>query len=432
METRFDDLGLSATVLKAIADAGYSHPTPIQAKSIPPILMGRDLLGLAQTGTGKTASFVLPMIDILAQKRARARMPRSLILSPTRELATQIAENFEAYSRYQALKMALLIGGTSVRDQENELTKGVDVLIATPGRLLDLFERGAMMLTDVQIFVVDEADRMLDMGFIPDIERIAGLLNQGRKRPQTLFFSATMPSEIGRLADTFLDNPKEVQVAPPATTATTVEQQLVRLPSARQKRKVLQSILSTTEGQALLFCNRKRDIGELVRALKSFDAAPLHGDLPQSQRTETLDAFRDGAIRILVCSDVAARGIDVQDLPLVINVDVPVHADDYVHRIGRTGRAGKAGRAITLAGASDEKALLALEAHIGQKIPPYELNLDLGKTAVSTNPEATASYKFARWPVDETLEARAAKVFEAHVPGFLLMPAAQPRNSGAA
>ncbi len=366
----FSDLGLSAEVLRAVTDAGYETPTPIQQKAIPYVLMGRDVLGCAQTGTGKTASFTLPMIDILAQGRARARMPRSLILEPTRELAAQVAENFDIYGKYNKLTKALLIGGVSYDDQEKLLDRGVDVLIATPGRLLDHFERGRILLNDVNILVIDEADRMLDMGFIPDVERIVSLLP---KKRQTLFFSATMPPEIKRLADAFLSEPKEISVAPPASPAALVTQGLAMVPgSDYAKREALRALIrAETVKNALIFCNRKRDVDTLYKSLKKhgFSAGSLHGDMDQSTRTETLDAFKRGDMSLLVCSDVAARGLDIDDLSHVFNFDVPIHAEDYVHRIGRTGRAGRSGRAFTLATGEDRKYVDAIERLIGKQIP---------------------------------------------------------------
>lgn len=363
----FKDLGLSENILKAIEDCGYSTPTPIQQQSVPIILMGRDVVGIAQTGTGKTASFTLPMIEILAGGRAKARMPRSLILSPTRELAAQIAENFDTYGRYCKLSKALLTGGTSMEEQIKLLDRGVDVLIATPGRLLDLFERGRILMSDIKILVIDEADRMLDMGFIPDIERIVGLLSPIR---QTLLFSATMQPEIRKLTQKFQSNPKEISVAPAASTAATVEQFLVHT-SQRQKQSILEQIIRDEKVQnAFIFCNRKRDIDGLVRYLsgKGFSARGMHGDMVQKARTDTLEAFKEGQITLLVCSDVAARGLDVQGLSHVFNYDVPFNADDYVHRIGRTGRAGMAGRAWMLATPDEEKALMAIETLIKTKI----------------------------------------------------------------
>jgi superfamily II DNA/RNA helicase len=371
-ETSFKDLGLSDEILRAVEEAGYASPTPIQAQAIPYVLMNRDIMGGAQTGTGKTASFTLPMIDILAQGRARARMPRSLILEPTRELAAQVAEQFDIYGKYQKLSKALLIGGVSFDDQNKLLDRGVDVLIATPGRLMDHFERGGVLLSDVKLLVIDEADRMLDMGFIPDVEKIVSLMPKIR---QTLMFSATMPPVIRRLADQFLMNPKEVTVSPPASTAETVSQSLVVV-DHKEKRNALRSLLKSEDVKnALIFCNRKRDVSTVQQSLKQhgFEAGALHGDMDQFQRTDTLEAFKKGEIRLLVCSDVAARGLDIEAMSHVFNFDVPINADDYVHRIGRTGRAGRSGRAIMLA-APDEKRYLDMIIKLtGLEIPHLEL-----------------------------------------------------------
>ena len=368
----FESLGLSEPVLKAVADAGYSTPTPIQAQAIPIVLMGRDVLGTAQTGTGKTAGFTLPLIDILAGGRARARMPRALILEPTRELADQVAQSFDKYGKNSPLSMALLIGGVNYTEQEKLLDRGVDVLIATPGRLIDHFERGKVMLTGVQIFVIDEADRMLDMGFMPDIERIGKMLPPLR---QTLFFSATMAPEMRRLADKFLSNPKEIEVARQATTAESIAQFQIQV-SHRLKREALRTLLRSEDVKnAIIFCNRKRDVDILAKSLirHGFDAAALHGDMDQSVRTATLEKFKKGEIGILVASDVAARGLDVQGLTHVFNFDVPTHPEDYVHRIGRTGRAGMNGRAFTLVAGEDGKYLQQITRLIQRDIPVMEL-----------------------------------------------------------
>ena len=382
--TKFSDLNLNPKVLKAVEEAGYETPTPIQADAIPSALEGRDVLGIAQTGTGKTAGFTLPMLSLLARGRARARMPRSLVLCPTRELATQVAENFDTYSKYLKLTKALLIGGVSFKEQDKLIDKGVDVLIATPGRLLDHFERGKLLLTGVQIMVVDEADRMLDMGFIPDIERIFSLTPFTR---QTLFFSATMAPEIERITNTFLQAPVRVEVARQATASETIEQGVVMFkPSRRdreasEKRKLLRAMIDN-EGErltnAIIFCNRKTDVDIVSKSLKKdgYDAAPIHGDLEQSQRTRTLDGFRAGDLRFLVASDVAARGLDVPAVSHVINFDVPSHAEDYVHRIGRTGRAGREGKAITLSAPRDEKNLDAIETLLQKQIPRLDNPLD--------------------------------------------------------
>ena len=365
----FSDLGLSDELSRAVADLGYTSPTPIQEKSIPIVLMGRDILGSAQTGTGKTASFTLPMIDILASGRAKARLPRSLILAPTRELAAQVADSFEKFSSYHKLSMALLIGGVSFTEQNAALSKGVDVLIATPGRLLDHFERGKVLLNDVKILVIDEADRMLDMGFIPDVERIAGLLPRMR---QTLFFSATLSDDIQKLGAKFVMNPKVIEVAPPAATADTVAQHLIWT-DVKKKRQILRDILRhEAVKNAVIFCNRKRDIAELIKSLTrhGFSAVALHGDMTQSARLEALQRFKDGEVPLMIASDVAARGLDIAGLSHVFNFDVPSHAEDYVHRIGRTGRAGKSGRAFTIAASKDDiKYIGFIEKLISKPIP---------------------------------------------------------------
>ena len=394
----FSDFGLSDQVLRAVGDAGYTVPTPVQEQAIPYILMGRDIMACAQTGTGKTASFTLPMIDILEAGRSKARMPRSLILEPTRELAAQVAEDFEDYGKYNKLVKGVIVGGESLADQLRAIERGVDVLIATPGRLLDVFERGGVLLADVKILVIDEADRMLDMGFIPDVERIVSLLPRIR---QTLLLSATMPSEIRRLADAFLIHPKTITVTPSATPAETVEQGLLMVrtdtaktktrPSPRgghlsgqsghkEKRAALRALLTReVVTSALIFCNRKRDVGVLYRSLvrHGFDAAQLHGDMAQPARTATLKRFKNGDVRLLVCSDVAARGLDIEGMSHVFNFDVPTHAEHYVHRIGRTGRAGRAGRAFTIATPEDAKYLSAITALIGRPIPPVSVEGEL-------------------------------------------------------
>jgi len=367
----FSHLGLSDKVIGAIGDAGYKTPTPIQEQAIPVVLARRDVLGIAQTGTGKTGAFVLPMLTMLEQGRARARMPRTLILEPTRELAAQVVEQFEKYGKNHKLNVALIIGGVSFGDQDSKLLRGVDVLIATPGRLLDHSERGRLLLSGVELLVIDEADRMLDMGFIPDIERIGKLVPFTR---QTLFFTATMPPEIQRIADTFLHNPVRVEVSRPATTASTITQLLVATGREDfEKRETLRRVINSQENfkNAIIFCNRKREVATLHRSLvrHKFNAVALHGDLDQSARTAALDAFRSGEAKLLIASDVAARGLDIPDVSHVFNFDVPHHPDDYVHRIGRTGRAGKSGTAITIVAPIDQKSLAAIEKLTGQTIP---------------------------------------------------------------
>ncbi|EJW11229.1 ATP-dependent RNA helicase [Rhodovulum sp. PH10] len=366
----FDQLGLSEKVLAAVKSAGYTSPTPIQEQAIPHVLARRDVLGIAQTGTGKTAAFVLPMLTRLEQGRARARMPRTLILEPTRELAAQVEESFQQLGVNHKLNVALLIGGVSFGNQDMKLTRGVDVLIATPGRLLDHTERGGLLLTGVELLVIDEADRMLDMGFIPDIERICKLVPFTR---QTLFFTATMPAEIRRITEQFLHNPVKVEVARPATTVDAITQSLVKCGrEAHDKREVLRKLIRSAEGlkNAIVFCNRKRDVATLYRSLlrHKFSAVALHGDMDQSSRMAALDQFRKGEVAILVASDVAARGLDIPDVSHVFNFDVPHHPDDYVHRIGRTGRAGRTGTAISIVSPSDQKAIGAIEKLIGRTI----------------------------------------------------------------
>jgi len=372
---KFDELGLSVEVLRAVADAGYETPTPIQEQAVPYVFMGRDVLGCAQTGTGKTASFTLPMIDILAAGRAKARMPRSLIITPTRELATQISANFETYGKYHSLTMALLIGGVSFVEQIAKLDRGVDVLIATPGRLLDHFERGRILLNDIKILVIDEADRMTDMGFMPDVERIVGLLPKMR---QTLFFSATLPPSIQQVAGKFLSNPKQITVTPETSTAETVTQHLVKVDGIPAvKRDALRRLIRGEDiTNALVFCNRKKDVDILLKSLRrhDFNAAALHGDMSQPVRQETLEAFRDDKITILVASDVAARGLDLPRVSHVFCFDVPTHAEDYVHRIGRTGRAGRKGRSFMIATPEESRYLAAVISFIKTEIPVMELS----------------------------------------------------------
>ncbi|SLN58499.1 DEAD/DEAH box helicase [Pseudooctadecabacter jejudonensis] len=399
--TKFSDLNLDKKVLKAVEETGYVTPTPIQAGAIPPALEGRDVLGIAQTGTGKTASFTLPMISLLKRGRARARMPRSLVLAPTRELAAQVAENFDAYAKHTKLTKALLIGGVSFKEQDALIDRGVDVLIATPGRLLDHFERGKLILSDVKIMVVDEADRMLDMGFIPDIERIFGLTPFTR---QTLFFSATMAPEIERITNTFLSNPEKIEVARAATTSENIKQGVVMFKASRkdregsEKRRVLRQLIESEGDECrngIIFCNRKVDVDIVAKSMKKYglDASPIHGDLDQSHRMRTLDGFRDGSIRFLVASDVAARGLDIPNVSHVFNYDVPSHAEDYVHRIGRTGRAGKKGTAIMICVPRDEKNFDDIERLVEMQIPRIDAPGQPAKTEEAPKADEAAADK---------------------------------------
>ena len=449
----FSHLGLSDKVLAAIEAAGYKTPTPIQDQAIPHVMQRRDVLGIAQTGTGKTAAFVLPMLTMLEQGRARARMPRTLILEPTRELAAQVAEQFEKYGKNHKLNVALIIGGVSFDNQDAKLIRGVDVLIATPGRLLDHSERGRLLLSGVELLVIDEADRMLDMGFIPDIERIGKLVPFTR---QTLFFTATMPPEIQRIADTFLHNPVRVEVSKPATAAITINQLLVKTGrEPAEKRETLRQLIRSAENfkNAIIFCNRKREVAQLHRSLQrhKFSAVALHGDLDQSARTAALDAFRRGEAKLLVASDVAARGLDIPAVSHIFNFDVPHHPDDYVHRIGRTGRAGLKGTAITIVAPIDGKAVGAIERLIGQPIAwmgepaaPAEggeaeprrsgqRNQNRGKSSQSSQSGKSASRERERRPARQPVRAgdaprpRPARepqddADRSHLPAFLLRP----------
>jgi superfamily II DNA/RNA helicase len=446
----FSHLGLSEKVLSAVAATGYITPTPIQDQAIPHVLARRDVLGIAQTGTGKTAAFTLPMLTMLEQGRARARMPRTLILEPTRELAAQVEESFVKYGANHKLNVALIIGGVSFDEQDNKLMRGVDVLIATPGRLLDHFERGRLLLSGVELLVIDEADRMLDMGFIPDIERICKLVPFTR---QTLFFTATMPAEIRRITEQFLSNPVRVEVARPATTVATTTQLLAKSGrESHEKRDTLRGLIRSAEGlkNAIIFCNRKRDVATLYRSLlrHGFSVLALHGDMDQSARTAALEQFRKNEVTLLVASDVAARGLDIPDVSHIYNFDVPYHADDYVHRIGRTGRAGRTGTAITIvAGANDVKAVAAIEKLIGRTIPYMDRPAEAASEATepAPAPRQTERHPHARQArpkrrdqpqrsaasvtrIDDARTRRAPKraVVEdadtSHLPAFLLRP----------
>jgi superfamily II DNA/RNA helicase len=364
----FTDLGLGDLLLKALDEVGYKHPTPIQEQAIPYVLMGRDVIGVAQTGTGKTASFTLPLLEILKTGKAKSRMPRALILAPTRELAAQIQENLKQYSQKTNITSTLLVGGEAMNEQAAQLQRGVDIVIATPGRFMDQFGRGGMILTDTKFFIIDEADRMLDMGFIPDIEKIVGFLPKIR---QTLMFTATMGPEIRKLADKFLSNPKEITVARSSSTATTISQFVYETTPKQKAADILAIISELKPTSMLVFCNRKTDVEKVKTALnkKGLNAEGLHGDMAQSQRYASLDRFKAGESKIIICSDIAARGLDIDDVSHVLNYDVPRHAEDYVHRIGRTGRAGKSGFALTFITAEDEKGYDAITKLIEQKIP---------------------------------------------------------------
>ncbi len=429
----FADIGLSDELLRAVTEAGYDTPTPIQEQAIPSVLMMRDIIGIAQTGTGKTASFVLPMIDILAQGRARARMPRSLILEPTRELAAQVAENFEKYGKYHKLSMALLIGGVQMGDQIKALEKGVDVLIATPGRLMDLFERGKILLNGCEMLVIDEADRMLDMGFIPDIEFICTKLPTTR---QTLLFSATMPPPIKKLSDKFLNNPKSIEVARPASANINIEQFAVDVAPLKKRELLRELIRKEDVSTAIIFCNRKTTVRELNKSLQKhgFASGEIHGDIDQSTRLKELDAFKSGKINLLVASDVAARGLDVKGVSHVFNFDAPWHPDDYVHRIGRTGRAGAKGRAFTFVTKADAEAIDSIEKLIGTKITRYETLKSAMKAGNADKPVRAPKHEKSAKPISDKKPEKTSKSIDANfeqldsdsgwngpMPGFLNM-----------
>jgi superfamily II DNA/RNA helicase len=406
----FSSLGLSSKVTDAVSAAGYTRPTEIQAQAIPHLLEKKDLIGIAQTGTGKTASFVLPMLTLLENGRARARMPRTLILEPTRELAAQVSENFEKYGKNHRLTMALIIGGVSFEDQNKKLDRGVDVLIATPGRLLDQIERGKIMLNGVEILVIDEADRMLDMGFIDDIEKI---VNRLPPRRQTMLFSATMDAQIEKLTKKFLQNPVHVQVSRAASTADTIDQKLVKVSSKPEdKRAALRDRIRAAEGltNAIIFCNRKRDVATLARSLErhGFSAGALHGDMDQKSRMETLDAFKGNRLTLLVASDVAARGLDIPAVSHVFNFDVPVHAEDYVHRIGRTGRAGRLGVAYTLVSPADSKHLDAILKLIQKPIEWLDAPAAQSRPEPAAESDGTASEGRKKRPSRRRIKGAAA------------------------
>lgn len=385
-KTTFTDLGLNTNLLKALGDVGYTHPTPIQEEAIPYVLMGRDVMGIAQTGTGKTASFTLPMLEIMGTSKAKPRMPRALVLAPTRELAAQILENLQGYCKYTNITATIAVGGDSMPAQTTALQKGVDILIATPGRLLDHLQRSGLILTDVKFFVIDEADRMLDMGFIPDIEKIAKMLPKIR---QTLMFTATMPPAIRKLAAQFLQNPKEVAVSRQSSTVDNIKQELCRTSSRDKPEKLYSLLKSINPPMALVFCNRKMDVDKVKQHLlrRNLSVVAMHGDMVQAKRYESLDQFKSGQAKIIVCSDVAARGIDIDDISHVFNYDVPNNAEDYVHRIGRTGRAGKSGHAITLVSEHDDKLLDAVKKLI-QKDIPWMASADKPAPKTEARPQA--------------------------------------------
>lgn len=419
----FEKLGLTAKTLQAIAEAGYESPTPIQEKAVPPLLEGRDVIALAQTGSGKTASFIWPLLEHLSRGRAKARMPRSLIVEPTRELAAQVAEDFATYGKYFNFTVAVLIGGESFVEQEKKLTKGVDVLIATPGRLLDLYDRGKILLNDVKMFVIDEADRMLDMGFIPDIERTASLLPPH----QTALFSATMAPPIHALTEKFLKNPEKITIEPSVKTGENIEQYIVHV-IEKNKIKTLETIIKEQKlAQAIVFCNRKREVDAVFKDMQKngFKVGAFHGDLSQSSRNKTLKEFKEGEIDFLIASDVAARGIDIEDLPAVVNFHVPGSSEDYVHRIGRTGRAGKVGKAFTLVSPLEEKKIKLISKELNKTIDEYKVTVE-EKAVKKMAPAPAKAPVPEKQPVREKkshppkdLPQEAVTGFGDHIPAFM-------------
>ena len=370
---KFKDLGLCEEILSAINNIGYKEPTEIQKKAIPNILVGRDLLGCAQTGTGKTGSFIIPLIEILNSGKSKSRMPRSLVLAPTRELAMQVSEEFNKINQFLNLQMALLIGGTSFAEQETKLSKGVDVLIATPGRLLDHITRGKVIIKDIKLLVIDEADRMLDMGFIPDIIKINKLLPKIR---QTLFFSATLSNEIRNVGKDLLINPKEIRINPYSSISENIDSTFIRTNSKNKMSDLKKLLYIDRITSAVIFCNKKTDIDKVSKFLKkhNYNTVSLHGDMDQNLRIKSLEKFKDKSAEMLIASDVAARGIDIDGLSHVFNYDVPKNPEDYVHRIGRTGRAGKRGKAYTLFDDYDNKTIISIEKLIKKKI--YKTTFD--------------------------------------------------------
>lgn len=370
---KFTDLPLVAPLQMALKDAGYETPTPIQREAIPVILEGHDLLGVAQTGTGKTAAFCLPILQILAKNHIRRepKCPRTLILTPTRELAIQIHQNLVTYSRHLKLKHAVIFGGVGQGNQVRDLAGGVDVLVATPGRLMDLFQQKYLRLDKIEIFVLDEADRMLDMGFIQDIKRILPLLP---KKRHNLFFSATMPSEVQRLASGILTTPQKVEVTPPATTAEKIDQTVMFVDKSKKLDLLLHLLKDRTLSRVLVFMQMKHGANRIVEKLlkQGVNAAGIHGDKSQGARQRALEEFRSGKVRVLVATDIAARGLDIDGISHVINFELPHLPDSYVHRIGRTARAGAEGKSIAFCTAEEKSFLFAIEKNTRQKIAVVE------------------------------------------------------------
>ncbi|WP_407695615.1 DEAD/DEAH box helicase [Shewanella psychropiezotolerans] len=369
----FTSLGLSAPILKAVANKGYETPSPIQAQAIPAVLEGKDVMAAAQTGTGKTAGFTLPLLELLSRgNRAQAKKVRALVLTPTRELAAQVAESVETYGKYLPLKSAVIFGGVGIGPQISKLGKGVDILVATPGRLLDLYNQGAVNFNQLEVLILDEADRMLDMGFIHDIKKILRVLPAKR---QNLMFSATFSDDIRKLAKGLVNNPVEISVTPRNATAKSVEQYIYQVDQKQKTAALIHLIKQNDWQQVLVFSRTKHGANRIAKNLEAKDltAAAIHGNKSQGARTKALANFKSGAVRVLVATDIAARGIDIDQLPNVVNFDLPNVPEDYVHRIGRTGRAGASGQAVSLVSADESKLLRDIERLIKQNIPRKEV-----------------------------------------------------------
>jgi superfamily II DNA/RNA helicase len=416
----FEKLPLTETILSGIRDLGFTTPTPIQSQVIPLVLKGHDVCALAQTGSGKTASYTIPILDKLAHQRRRMRLARCLVLVPTRELAQQVADSFDKMGKYyKGISYVVVIGGASPLQQEKLMKKGIDVIIATPGRLLDHFERGNAIFHDISTVVIDEADRMLDMGFVPDIEQLMSYIK--RDRCQTLCFSATMPAPIQRLVNNLLKEAKLVKIDFETKPAVTIEQCIIHGAGRdRSKRAALRALIEKEKIEsAIIFCNRKIDVGSLTRSLARYNinAASLHGDMTQHKRTETLDAFKAGTIKYLVASDVMARGIDIEELPCVINYDVPVNAEEYVHRVGRTGRAGKKGKAFTFVDDKESPLFKRIKTYLPPDIRIIESEAQLVVDPFTAIGWRTPTTHFSKFKYSD----KPLKGFGEAVPRFILV-----------
>ncbi len=391
----FSSLGLSEQLVRATTDQGYETPSPIQAKAIPAVLSGKDVMAAAQTGTGKTAGFTLPLLQRLSENPRQGKGPRALILTPTRELAAQVHDSVNLYSKYVPTQSAVVFGGVKINPQMMKLRKGLDVLVATPGRLMDLYQQNAVRFNEVEILVLDEADRMLDMGFIRDIRKILALLPAKR---QNLLFSATFSSEIRTLAQGLLNNPVQVEVAARNTTAETVKQSVYPVDQSRKSALLSKLVRDNDWDQVLVFTRTKHGANRLTKKLESdgITAAAIHGNKSQGARTRALAEFKQGDIRVLVATDIAARGLDIKQLPQVVNFELPNVPEDYVHRIGRTGRAGESGHALSLVSADEGKLLAGIEKLIKKQLPRKEVEGFEPQNNLPLKPKAKADPSRAR------------------------------------